>query len=95
LQLEHVVQDDLGERRLANVAVADEAGAWRRQHRQRVQRPLGAQLLVDPDAGVRDQHEPEQRVLDRADDQDHDQERAEQRVEPREDVGPDDLPDRS
>ena len=48
-----------------------------------------------PIAGVRDQHEPEQRVLDRADDQDHDQHRAEQRVEPREDVRADDLADRA
>ena len=95
LELEHVVEDDLGERHLADLAVANDPRVRRRQHRQRVERPLRAQLLVDPDAGVRDQHEPEQRVLDRADDQDHHQERAEQRVEPREDVGPDDLPDRA
>ena len=95
LELEHVVEDDLGERHLADLAVADDPRVRRRQHRQRVERPLRAQLLVDPDAGVRDQHEPEQRVLDRADDQGHHQERAEQRVEPREDVGSDDLPDRA
>ena len=46
-------------------------------------------------SGVGDEHDAEQRVLDRADDQDHHEHRAEDRVEAREDVGADDLAERA
>ena len=77
-----------------DLAVADDPGLRRRQHREPVERALGAQLLHDADAGVRDQHEAEQRVLERPDDEDDREHRAEQRVEPREDVRAHDLGDR-
>ena len=78
LQLEHVVEHDLGHRRFANLAVADDPPLRRGQHREAVERPLRPQLLEDPDARVRDQDEAEQRVLDRPDDEDHDEERPEE-----------------
>ena len=63
--------------------------------REPVERALGPQLLHDADAGVRDQHEPEQGVLQRPDHEDDREHRAQDRVEPREDVRAHDLGDRA
>ena len=65
-QIEQVVDDDLLDRYLLDVAVADNASARRVQHREPVERALGAYFLDDADRRVREEHEPERRVLDRA-----------------------------
>jgi hypothetical protein len=92
-QLEHVVQHDLLRLDLGDRSVADRPGPRGGQDRQPVQRPLGADLLRHPDAGVDHEHRAEQRVLGRPDDQHHDEQRAEDRVEPGQHVGAEDLAD--
>ena len=94
--LEHVVEHDARRprpraprRRARRVAL----GAV--STREPVERPLRPELLHDADRRVRDQHEAEQRVLDRARRRRIiDEHPAEERVEPREHVRADDLGDR-
>ncbi len=93
LELEHVVEHHRGDRELANRAPAQDPRFRRDEHRELVELPLRAQLLHDTHQRVGDQHETEQGVLDRPDDQDHHQEAPEQRVEPRQHVRADDLAD--
>jgi len=61
--------------------------------RQPGERPPGAQLLEDPDGGVQHEHDAEQGVLERTDDEDHRQQAAQDGVEAGEDVGPEDVGD--
>ena len=77
------------------LAVPHDGDVGRGQQRELVEGPLGPPLLVDADAGVGHEHDAEQGVLDRPDGQDDDQQRAEDGVEAGEDVGPDDLPQRT
>ena len=93
--VDEVVDDDLLDRDLDALPVADDSGAGRVEDREPVERALGSVLLDDADQRVRDEHDSEQGVLDRPDDQDHHEHRAEDRVEAGEDVGPDDLADRA
>ena len=95
LAAEQVVGHDLGDGDRPLVAVADHAGPRRREHGEPVQRALGPDLLHDPDRGVRDQHQTEQRVLEGPDHEDHDEHRAQQGVEPREHVVAHDPGDRA
>ena len=90
-QREEIVDDDGLDRDLRGLTVPDDARSGGVEHREPVEGALRSVLLHDADERVRDQHEAEQRVLDRPDDQDHDEHRAEDRVEPGEDVGPRDL----
>ena len=84
-------RDDLLDRDLALGAVTDDGRARCVEHGEPIERALRAVLLHDADQRVRDQHDTEQCVLDRADEQDDDEHRAEDGVEPRENVGPRDL----
>ena len=74
-------------------AAANDPGAGRAQHGERVQGSLGSQFLDDADQRVRDQDTTEQRVVQGTDDDDDHEQSAEQEVERREDVGPHDLAD--
>ena len=94
-QREEIVDHDRFDRDLGALAVAHDARLGCVEDREPVERPLRPVLLHDADERVRDQHDAEQRVLDRPDDQDHDEHRAEDRVEPREDVGAGDLGQRA
>lgn len=92
-QLDEVAEDDLGGGDLGRDPVAAHRGFRLADHREAVQGLLGPPLLDDADAGVGDDHEAEEAVLDRRDEQ-HDQpEHADDQVEPGEDVGADDLAD--
>ena len=82
-------------REVLHRAVANHTRAGGGEQGQPVQRPLGPELLDDADQRVADQHEPEERVLDRAHHQDDREHAAEQGVETREDVRADDLADRA
>ncbi len=90
-QLDHVAEDHLGGGDLGGHPVAPDRRSGLADHGEVVQGLLGAQLLDDADAGVGDDHEAEQPVLDRPDDQDDHEEHADDGVEPGEDVGADDL----
>ena len=79
------------DRDLLGLAVAHDPRFRRAEHREVVERPLGPDLLHDPDERVRHEDDAERRVLDLSHDQDHGEHRAEDCVEPREDVGADDL----
>ncbi len=89
--VDEVVDDDLLDRDLDALPVAHDSGAGRVEDGEPVERAFGAVLLHDADQRVRDEHDSEQGVLYRPDDQDQDEHRAEDRVEAGEDVGPDDL----
>ena len=92
-RVEHVVQHHITDRDLPHGAVAHHARLRCRQDAEAVERSLRAELLHDPDRGVRHQDESEQRILDRPHDQDQHQHPAEQGVEPRQDVRANDLRD--
>ena len=77
------------------LAVAHHPRARRVEHREPVEGPLGSPLLHDPDQRIRDEHDTEQRVLQRADDDDDHEHRAEDRVETGEDVRLQDLGERA
>ena len=86
VELEDVIPHDVADRDLLNLARADHPGSRGGEYGQPIQGPFGPELLVDPDRGVRDQHDPEQRVRGRSDHEDDDEQRPEERVERREDV---------
>ena len=67
---------------------------WRGEHCQTVERAFGADLLHDADGGVQHEHEPEERVLEGADDDDGGEEGTEDGVEPGEDIRSQDVGDR-
>jgi hypothetical protein len=92
--LEHVIEDDLLDVHVLRAAVADHPGHRRADYGQPLEGALGPYLLDDADHGVGDQDQPEQGVLQRADEQDDGQQGPEQEVEAGQDVGPDDLRDR-
>jgi hypothetical protein len=92
-ELEHVAEHDLAHGHGPDHAVAHHGGLGRVEHREPVEGALGPQLLDDPGGRVGDQDQPEQGVLERADDQDDDQQPAQQRVERGQQVGPQDLGD--
>ena len=60
---DEIVDDHVVDRKLARLAVADDARGRRDERGKAVERVLGADLLRDADAGVRDEDEQEQRVL--------------------------------
>jgi hypothetical protein len=90
-ELDEIVEHDLGGRDLASLAVAHDTRSRRVEHREAVERPLGAPFLHDPDERVRHEHDTEQRVLERAHRENDDEHRSEDGVEPREDVRAQDL----
>lgn len=89
--LYQVVEDDLGRADLTGGPVPAHGRPHLADQGEGVQCLLGPPLLDDPDAGVGEDHEAEEAVLDRRDDQ-HDQpQHADDRVEAGEDVRADDV----
>ena len=86
-QADEVVEHDLLDRDLDGLAVAYHHRARRAEHREPVEGALGAVLLTIPMRRC-DQHQSEERILDRSDDQDDDEHRPEDGVEAGEDVRP-------
>ncbi len=68
-ELEQIVEHHRIHRNLGRGPVAHHPGSGRVEDRESVERALGTHLLEDADAGVGHQHEPEDRVLNRTDDQ--------------------------
>ena len=93
-QVDQIVGDEVADGDVLRRAVADDADPRGAEHREPVQRALGAQFLRDADQRVGDEHDAEQGVLRLAGDQDHGQQGAEEEVEPGQDVRPQDLGDR-
>ena len=93
--LDEVAEDDLGGGDLARSAVPAHGRLGLADHREAVQGPLGAPLLEDADAGVGDDDEAEEAVLDRRDEEHDHPEDADDGVEPGEDVGAGDLGQRA
>jgi hypothetical protein len=73
---DEVADDDLAGRHLMRLPVADGRRPRRDQQREAIERPLGSDLLDDPDAGVGEQRPEEQRVAPVAE---HERENAEHR----------------
>lgn len=92
-QLDQVAEDDLRDGDLGGGPVAPYGRFGLADHREAVQGLLGAPLLDDADPGVGDDHEAEEAVLDRRDEQHDHPEHADDQVEPGEDVRADDLGD--
>ena len=90
-ELDEVVEHDVVDRDLARLAVADDAHPWLAEHRELVERALGAHLLDDADERVAHEDDAEQRVLRMPDREDHHEQHAQDGVEAREDVRPQDL----
>ena len=90
-QLEDVVEHDVVRGDLRDFAIPEHPRRSLGQDRQPVKRALRAQFLGHPDAGVDHQHDAEQRVLERPDNQHHHEQRAKYRVEPGQHVGAEDL----
>jgi hypothetical protein len=90
-QVDQIIGDQLLDGDLARRAVAEHPDPRRAEHGEPVQRPLGPQLLPDPDQRVGDQHDAEQGVLRLADHHDHGQQHAQKQVEPGQDVRAQDL----
>lgn len=90
-ELHQIAEDDPGggDARRDTVPADDRSGLT--DDGEPVQGLLGTPFLEDPDAGVGDDHEAEQPVLDRADHQDDQEEHADDGVEAGEDVRPHDF----
>src|SRR5450631_1441000 len=70
MELENISHDQLCHGYLLLHTVANDVSSWRGEHPETIERSLAAELLHDADRRVDNQHQPKERVLDRADDQD-------------------------
>ena len=93
-QVNQVTGDQIRDSDVPRRAVADHADPRGAEHREPVERALGAQLLRDADQRVGHQYDAEQGVLRLTDNQDHGQQYTEDEIEPGQDVRPQDLGDR-
>ena len=91
LHANEVALHDLLDLHHARLAVAHDRRVRRDERGQPVERPLGAQLLPDADAGVGDHDEEEERVAPVGEEQGHDAESDEHDVERRQHVRADDA----
>jgi len=91
LEPDEISLDNLLDRDAALLAVADDEPGRSDERGEPVERPLRPYLLRDPDAGVRDEDDEEQRVLGVPEGERQHAEEEQDQVEEREDVGTDDA----